>query len=134
MSSGFHDTFDYNLSQAFRIVANHLAFVQQLGAHYLGPVSEQNVRDVIFDADLIGAICAVQFCLVSADVPIVDDNVIKVNLRRVFPYSLEVSAQVETVGFSRLCHQIADEDLYCLGLVNGVRNLSYEQVRNNAGE
>jgi len=115
-------------------VTNHLAFVQQVGAHYLGPASEQNVRDVIFDADLIGAICAVHLCLVSADVSIIDYNVIKVNLRGVVPYSFKVSAQVVTVGFSRLGHQIADEDLYCAGLANGVCNLSYEQIRNNARE
>src|SRR5256885_335686 len=96
--------------------------------------SASKVSDVIFDADLIGAICAVQLGLVFADVPIIDYNVIKVNLRRVVPHSFKVPAQVVTVGFSWLCHQIAYEDLYCAGLANGIRNLSYEQIRNNARE
>ena len=66
------------------------------------------------DADLLGTLACVFFGLKFADWIIIDDDIVKIDLRCVITHDLKVMTRRKTVGFSRLSHQIAYEYLNCL--------------------
>ena len=76
------------------MVADHAPIIQQITIDDLGPLDGRR-RDRAVHADLFCTLAGVLFGLFFADRMIVDDDVIKIDLRSILPDDLEVMSRLK---------------------------------------
>jgi len=79
-------------------------------------------RQFLFDMHLPGHNAGLFF----GDATVVDDYKIEMNFRCVALGSLQMLARGVVVGFTGLCHQVADKDLRGLAFTDGGGDSRYE--------
>src|SRR5712692_10171578 len=124
---------DYHTSKARRVMADHLAVVQQIRPHDFSLRMKGNRIRPILKANLIGAVGAILFGLLVTDRTTVEEQIVEANLWRVLRYRFQMPTYVVAVRFAGLSHQIAYENLGCGCFSDGVCHSSHEQVRNDTG-
>src|SRR5713226_7956330 len=81
---------DYHTSKPRRVMADHLAVVQQVRPHDFSLRMKGNCIHVILEANLMGAVGAILFGLLVADRAVVEDQIVEANLRRVLRYRFQM--------------------------------------------
>ena len=104
---------NHNLGQSRGIVAYHFAFVEQISVYQFSFGAETAFDRIIVKSDLNCAFGSIKFRLSIADWPIVDEYIIKVNLRCIAVHHLEMLPSAVSISFAGLRHKIADENLDC---------------------
>src|SRR5882762_2998093 len=118
--------------QTFRVVAHHLALIEQVGAHDLS-LRIQNTDLRFVKAHLKCAVGSIRLSLLNANRPVIEHGIVEMDLRRVLLNCFQMLTYVVPISFTGLCHQVCDEYPGGARFANGVGHPSYDQVWNYTG-